>query len=319
MQDDFNSAPTPAGLPTPPPAQRPAQPPGSPPGSPPGHAPVWGQRSPDQTVTYYGPVDMDQPTVAMSPQPSVTWPDPGQTTPAAPPPPARQPQLSGPPIYQPGYVPAPLPAPLAPRQPQRASAPHAQPRIAAPVAVYAPSRPARRGRWAAWIPLPHALLVVGVGLLYVATLLPWAVDSSGSLITLQTASIPALSGQGGDGTALQVAYNLIGAVGVLSAGLLFFNVILRGLNKLLGGGCLAGCAIVPLYPILLALIGGLVVAQVLAAGFGGMGALGQIPVAQSYGLGGLGAAHYEPGYYVWYTGIIVNVVGMLGEFAVGRG
>jgi hypothetical protein len=157
-----------------------------------------------------------------------------------------------------------------------------------------------------------------VALLLLATRLPWGVDSSGEVIMLQSASIPALATQGGDGTALQAAYNLIGAIGVLSAGLLLFNVILSGLNKLLGGGCMAGCAMVPLYPILLALIGLLIVAQVLAAGFGGLGALAQVPAAQSYGMAGLGVAHYELGYYVWYTGLILNVAGMLGEFVVRR-
>lgn len=211
---------------------------------------------------------------------------------------------------------------LVPYAPPRSPAPRASapaPRVSRPRAASAPApQPAQPGRWAQWVPLPHALLVVGVGLLALATLLPWAVDSSGALITLQSTSIPALSTQSGDGSAAQMAYNLIGAIGVLSLGLLFFNVVLTGLNRLLGGGCVAGCAMVPLYPILVALIALLALTQVLAAGFGGMGALGQLPVVQSYGLGGIGAAHYEPGYYVWYTGLILNVAGMLGEFVVWR-
>jgi hypothetical protein len=157
-----------------------------------------------------------------------------------------------------------------------------------------------------------------VALLFIATLLPWGVDSSGALITLKATSIPALSTQSGDGSALQVAYDLAGAVGVLSLALLLSNVFLSGLNRLLGRGCVAGCAIVPLYPILLALLVALLVAQVLAAGFGGLGALAQAPGAQSYGLAGLGVAHYELGYYAWYTGLILNVAGMLGELVVWR-
>lgn len=157
-----------------------------------------------------------------------------------------------------------------------------------------------------------------MALLYIATLLPWGVDSSGSIIMLQTASVPALTTQSGDGAALQVAYDLIGAVGVLSLALLLSNVFLSGLNRVLGRGCVAGCALVPLYPILLALLVALLGAQVLAAGFGGLGALAQAPGAQSYGMAGLGVAHHELGYYFWYTGIIVNVVGMLGELVVWR-
>jgi hypothetical protein len=177
---------------------------------------------------------------------------------------------------------------------------------------------ARRGGWSRWIPLPHTLLLLGVALLLVATYLPWGVDASGDIIMLQTASVPALAGQGSNGTALQVAYDLIATVGGLSVALLLSNVFLSGLNKLLGRGCVAGCVITPLYPILLALIVALVVAQALAAGFGGLGALAQAPGAQSYGLAGLSVAHYEPGYYIWYTGIILNVAGMFGEMVVWR-
>ena len=142
-------------------------------------------------------------------------------------------------------------------------------------------------------------------------------SASGALIMLQGATIPALVSQG-DGSALQMAYNLIGVDGTLSLGLLLSNVVLSGLNRALGGRCLSGCVVIPLYPILLSLIPLLLLAQALTAGFGGMGALGQISVVQSYGLGGLGAAHYELGYYVWYTGLMLNVLGMLGELIVWR-
>lgn len=313
MQDSFNSAPTPANLPVPGPAHPP-----SPGAAPPIYHP--GQPAqpaqPGQTIPYYGPVDMDPPTVAMPPQ--------GRASPYAPT--AQQPLLPTPhpPMYPPMYPPQGfLPAPLAPRVPPapRVVAPAppraSRPRVAASAPAPAPA-PARPGRWSAWIPLPHTLLVIGIALLYLATRLPWAVDSSGQLITLPSVSVSTLTGQDGGGTALQVANNLIGAIGALSAGLLFFNMILSGLNRLLGGGCLAGCAIIPLYPILLALAGALLVAQALAVGFGGLGALGQLPVVQSYGMGGVGVAHYEPGYYVWYTGVMLNVAGMLGEFAVRR-
>ncbi len=155
-------------------------------------------------------------------------------------------------------------------------------------------------------------------LLLVATFLPWGVDSSGNIIMLQTTSVPALAGQSGAGSALQVAYDVIAGVGALSVALLLSNVFLNGLHRLLGRGCVAGCVITPLYPILLALIVALVAAQTVAAGFGGLGALAQAPGAQSYGLAGLGVAHYELGYYVWYTGIMLNVLGMFGEMVVWR-
>lgn len=150
-----------------------------------------------------------------------------------------------------------------------------------------------------------------------ATFLPWAVTASGALIMLQSTTIPGLVTQSSS-SALDVADGFISAILIFSIGLAGFNLILRGINKAMGGGCFAGCAIVPFYPILIALIMSLATTNVLAAGFGGYGPLSQLPVTQSYGLGGLGLAHYEPGYYVWYTGLIVNAFGMFGELVVWR-
>lgn len=164
-----------------------------------------------------------------------------------------------------------------------------------------------------WIPLPHTLLVVGVLLLLLATRLPWGMDGSGNLVTLQSVTVPALSSTGGDGSALTAAFNLISVIGVLSGALLFFNAILSGINRALRGGCLAGCIVAPLYPILLALTGCLLVAQLVAAGFGGLGGLA---LTQQLGMGAVGVAHYELGYYAWYTGLILNVAGMLGELVI---
>lgn len=165
--------------------------------------------------------------------------------------------------------------------------------------------------------MSHALLLIGVGLLYLATYLPWAVSASGALVMLQSAGIPTPTASGGV-TALQAADDLIAVMLVCSLGLLSFNAILRGLHALLGGGCFGGCAVSLFYPILLALIFSLAAVIALAAGFGGYGPLSQLPLVSSYGLGGLGVAHYELGYYTWYTGLIVNAVGMFGQFVVWR-
>ncbi len=323
MQDDFNSAATAPDQPGPgaPGQPRPAgQPLGviQPNASPsPGQAGGWA----GPTVSYHGS-QLTGPQTVADPQPPAAWPGaPGGSAAAKPPiyvpaglPPAAPPPIPAAPLAPPFGGPT---APVAPRAPARISRPPTPP--SRPVAPPPPQgQPGRPRRWAAWVPLPHALLLAGVALLFIATLLPWGVDSSGSLIMLQTASVPALTPQGGDGTALQIAYDLIGAVGVLSLALLLSNVFLSGLNRLLGRGFVAGCALVPLYPILLALILALIGTQVLAAGFGGLGALAQAPGAQSYGVAGLGVAHYELGYFFWYTGIIVNVIGMLGEFVVWR-
>jgi hypothetical protein len=146
-----------------------------------------------------------------------------------------------------------------------------------------------------------------------ATRLPWGVDDSGNLVTLQSVTVPAISSASSDGSAQTAAYNLISVIAGLSVGLLFFNAILSGINRALRGGCLAGCIVAPLYPILLALTGCLLVAQIVAAGFGGLGGLA---LTQQLGMGAAGMAHYELGYYAWYTGLIINVAGMLGELVV---
>jgi len=168
------------------------------------------------------------------------------------------------------------------------------------------------------VPLPHTLLLLGVALLLLATYLPWGVDASGNLIMLQTAGVQSLPNQDGGTTAAQVAYNIITVVGGLSVAMLLSNAVLSGLHRLLGRGCFAKSFTALFYPILIALGVTLLIAEALAAGFGGISALAQIPAAQSYGVAGLSLAHYELGYYVWYTGIMVNVAGMLGELVVWR-
>jgi hypothetical protein len=328
MQDDFNSAATAPDQPSPgaPGQPRPAgQPLGViPPHASPGQGQAGGWAGP--TASYHGS-QLTGPQTVADPQPPAAWPGAPNGTAAGKPPIYVPPGL--PPVAPP-VAPLPMPAPqvappfagptapVAQRVPARISRPPMPPSRAVAPQGLPSGQPGQPRRWAAWVPLPHTLLLAGVALLFIATLLPWGVDSSGSLIMLHTASVPAFSTQGGDGTALQIAYDLIGAVGVLSLALLLSNVFLSGLNRLLGRGCVAGCALVPLYPILLALILALIGTQVLAAGFGGLSALAQAPGAQSYGIAGLGVAHYELGYYFWYTGIIVNVIGMLGELVVWR-
>lgn len=307
---------------------------------PPAGGPPVGPYSP--TVSYQPPVLGDPPTepnTAPPPGPPPAWPglaSPFASTVQRPPiylPPGAQ--LPAPPVPQAGLVPiAPAlpvapPAPPAHRQIAR-TAPVQSRQVARPRAASAPARAvaaasqpaprAQQGRWTRWLPLPHLLLALSLGLMLAATRLPWGVDANGNLIMLQTTSVPGLASQGDAGTALQVAYDLIAGVGVLSAGAFAFNVFLRGINRLLGGGCMAGCLLVPLYPILLAVLVALLGADVLAASFGGAGPLAQAPGAQTYGLGGLSVVNYKLGYLAWYTGIMLNIAGLLGEFAVsGRG
>src|SRR5512146_1847168 len=123
MQDDFNSAQTPAGQPTqaaPPAAPLPGQPrvPGQPLGvvdanatwvaPAPGSAPWWAGK----THPYNGPVQVGTQT-ELDPMPPAAWP--GAASTQQPRQPAHQPPPSGPkpPIYQPPGM-APLAPPLAP-------------------------------------------------------------------------------------------------------------------------------------------------------------------------------------------------------------
>lgn len=347
MQDDFNSAQTPFGQPTP--AAPPPAPPAAPP--PPGQPRVAGQplgvvdanatrmaQGPTpwwsgKTQPYNGPVQVGTQT-ELDPQPPATWPGAAPTQ--QPRQPAHQPPPSGPkpPIYQPPGMPPfapPIVPPFVPPAPAQVPAPmpaqRALARAAAPAQAAArraarppaaPPAAPQPGRWRRWVPLPHTLLLLGVALLLLATYLPWGLDASSNLIMLQNASVQPLPNQSGSGTAAQVAYDLITTVGALSVAMLLSNAVLSGLHWALGGRCFAKSVTALFYPILVALALALLVAEALSAGFGGISALAQVPAAQSYGVAGLGAAHYELGYYVWYTGIMVNVAGMLGELVVWR-
>ena len=334
MQDDFNSAATAPDQPCPgaPGQPRPA---GQPlgviqPKASPGQAGGWA----GPTASYHGS-QLTGPQTVADPQPPPPWPG----APTGPPPPSRRSMLPGARTSRPTSRPASLATRLAAcraashacgavRWANRSRRPRVPARISRPPTP--PSRPVGpppgppRGAARA----SEALGGMGSAATYAAA------GRGGAALHCDAAALGSrfiwLADHAANGersgaqyrewrwTALQIAYDLIGAVGVLSLALLLSNVFLSGLNRLLGRGCVAGCALVPLYPILLALILALVGTQVLAAGFGGLGALAQAPGAQSYGVAGLGVAHYELGYFFWYTGIIVNVLGMLGELVVWR-
>lgn len=251
----------------------------------------------------------------LPPDKTTTMPDPANPGPptAGNLPTLYNPAPSGPPVYVPGGAKAPAqpPAIQPPRQPPR-QPPQQPPRQPPPPPPTLPSGRPRRVSW--W---PHALLGIGIALLYVATFLPWAITASGALIMLQSTTIPGLVTQSSS-SALDVADGFIGAMLTFSISLAMLNLILRGIGNVMGGGCFAGCAIIPFYPLLLGMLMLLGATILLAAGFGGFGALGQLPLTQSYGLGGLGLAHYELGYYVWYTGLIFSTIGMFGELVVWR-
>lgn len=329
MQDDFNSAPTPRAQPAPPP-----YPPIAPAAQPP-RAPAPG----DQTVTFHGAIPANEPpTVALPPTPPTypaypAYPGAYPAYPAPQPPGAPWPGQPGlaspnaPTVYHPqpsapAPIPAPLPAPLpAPiPAPRRAAPPSSaparpQPRSQARPMTQARSRPrARRGLP---IPWPHTLLLVGVALLFLATLLPWGVDGSGALVSIQTATVSSVIAQA-NGSALQVANSLVGAVAVLSVALILLNVILLGLNTGLRALGAPGCATLLFSPALLALIALLLIVDVAAAGFGGQGDLGQFITIAGLGPGPLGGAHRELGFYAWYAGIALNALGTFGQLGVRR-
>lgn len=334
MQDNFNSAPTSpqigagqahpqAGWPAPPtpsPAPAPAAPPVYQPAPQPG----------DPTRAYNGPIyGPDAPTVVNPPLPR---PPVGQAPVSPSAPTVYRPLPPGPPTvlrvqgpvagyggygWQGGYAPPGAPAPVAPIPQAPVPAPY-PPQGGYPQGGYAPPvgraaarvaprstgsrRAAQRRRW---LPVPHTLLLLGVAALFVAMRLPWGVDPNGALVSIQTATIPQLARAGGDGAAAPAAANLVTLVAGLSVGLLLFNSVLRGIYRALGSGIVGGCVTALFYPILIALVVALLIAQVAAGGFGALGDLGA------------SSAHFETGYVAWYTGLAVNVAGMLGELFVG--
>ena len=153
-----------------------------------------------------------------------------------------------------------------------------------------------------------------------ALMQPWGVDTQGSPVYVNTFSSAALSAQGVDVGALafQTAEWLLGAAALLAVALIVTNLITLAFNKALGLIGLSGCASLLFIPVLWGLAALLAGVLLLAAGFGGLGALSELPFVQNHGFADAAVQSAARGYYIWWAGIGLTFVGMLGQLALRR-
>jgi hypothetical protein len=161
----------------------------------------------------------------------------------------------------------------------------------------------------------HVVLLAGVGALWLAIMQPWGTDAGDNPIFIQQFSIPRISDPSVDvgQVALQTATGIAMAAVVMAVALVLVNFIYTLLNKLLrrmGLSALAAVLFVPLIALLVVL---LLSDLTLAAGFGGLSALSQLPFVRDHGFASIGVAHAAIGFYLWWVGIGITVIGTIGE------
>lgn len=269
-----------------------------------------GQVSPySPTLSYPGPY---VPPGRVGPSGPQTITDPQQ--PAYPPP--------GQPVW-PGFAnpnaPTVVNAPLAPLAPIPAPRPAARPvPRTRPVASAprAPSYSAPNLRVRRLLPVPHILLFVGVILLMAAINIPWGATADGTLVYVQSFQIPFLSDQ--PDAAAQLAQSVVTGVAMFSLALAGMNYLLMGLNWLVRPLGVAGCATALLMPLMLGLMFLLLLVDGSALALGAFDPLAGVALAPWQPGFTLSGAHAELGYYAWYTGVILNAVGMLTQPFVKR-
>lgn len=166
----------------------------------------------------------------------------------------------------------------------------------------------------------HLVLLAGVGAMWLAIKQPWGSDAAGSPIYIDQFSIPQLSDQSVNigQIALQTATWIAMAAVIMAGALLLVNIIYtllrRGLHRL-GISRLAGALFIPLFALLTL---GILVDLALAAGFGGLSVLSQLPFVRDHGFASIGVANAAIGFYLWWFGIGATLIGALGEVFLDR-
>lgn len=166
----------------------------------------------------------------------------------------------------------------------------------------------------------HLVLLAGVGALWLAIRLPWGSDAAGASIYIQQFSIPQLSDQSVDigqialQTASWIATAAVGMAGALLLIHIIYKLLKRGLHRV-GLSWLAGAVFIPLFALLIL---GLLADLTLAAGFGGLSALSQLPFVRDHGFASIGVANAAIGFFLWWFGIGATLIGTLGEVFIDR-
>ena len=171
------------------------------------------------------------------------------------------------------------------------------------------------------LPVAHIILALGVLAMGLALSQVWGVTSSGTAVYIQdftNARIQQHTNVDTGALALQTATFLVGAVAVLSAALILFNLVITLLNKTFGLLGLSGCATLLFIPVLWGVALLLFVALLASAGFAGISYLSRIPLVNENGLAIIQVSQYGIGFYAWCGGIVAVFIGMLGQLALRR-
>lgn len=166
----------------------------------------------------------------------------------------------------------------------------------------------------------HVVLLAGVGAMWLAITQAWGTDAGGAPIYIQQFSIPRIADPSVDigQLALQTATGIaVGAV-IMAVALLLINIIHTVLNRLLHRLGLTALASILFVPVMTLLILLLLADLALAAGFGGLGFLSQLPFVRDHGFASIGVAHAGIGFYLWWAGIGATLIGTLGEVFIDR-
>jgi len=166
----------------------------------------------------------------------------------------------------------------------------------------------------------HLILLAGVGALWLAIRLPWGSNDTGVPIYIQQFSIPNISDPGVNigQLALQTAAWIAGAALVMAVALVLINLIHYLLKRILHQlrlNALAAVVFIPLFALLILM---LLADLALAAGFGGLSILSQLPFVRDHGFASAGEAHAAFGFYLWWFGIGATLIGTLGEVFIDR-
>jgi hypothetical protein len=210
--------------------------------------------------------------------------------------------------------PQPAPPPVAPRLEPPVPPQRYQP------AQQAPATRTERGTSLPHLPIAHIILVLGIASMALALTQAWGVNAAGTAIYIHDFTNARFQSHGVDvgALALETARFLVVAAAVLGAVLIFFNVVIIVLNKVLGiiGG--PGCASMLFFPVLWGAALLLFVVLLAAVGFAGLGHLSNLPVVADHGFAVAGVAHHALGFYAWCAGIVAVFLGMLGQLALRR-
>lgn len=166
----------------------------------------------------------------------------------------------------------------------------------------------------------HVILLAGVGALWLAIRLPWGSNAANVPIYIQQFSIPNISDPGVNigQLALQTASWIAGAALIMAVALVLINLIHFLLKRILHQlrlNALAAVVFVPLFALLILM---LLADLTLAAGFGGLSIVSQLPFVRDHGFASTGEAHAAFGFYLWWFGIGATLVGTLGEVFIDR-